>query len=38
MGHSIPLVARKYLDNNFNNKLKAMETLEGIDENEQVHD
>lgn len=38
MGHSTPLVTRKYLDNNFDNKLKAMEILESIDENKQVHD
>lgn len=37
MGHSPPLFTRKYLDNDFNNKFKAMEILESIDENEQVH-
>lgn len=38
MEHSPHLVTRKYLDNDFSNKFKAMEILESIDENEQVHD
>lgn len=38
MEHSTPLVTRKYLDNDFSNKFKAMEILESIDGNEQVHD
>ena len=38
MEHPTPLVTRKYLDNDFSNKFKAMEILESIDGNEQVHD